>query len=211
MLQRPSLLRCRRSGCCEAEVISYIVFAIATNIWRRERFADITTGALLCEEGTRALKDLACESAIIEPMALSHIGIFVSNLERSLDYYRRVFGYRLYYDNHATAGQDRVVIGIVADVAVELVERAEATRPETGSPADIGGNDWCISFSVAGVDAAYIALRAHGLANMDPPVTLANGMRSAIFRDPDGTLLEIIDLKGPKSLAARARSVLGEV
>ena len=51
------------------------------------------------------------------------------------------------------------------------------------------------------VDAAYEALRVEGLANVNPPITLPNGIRLVFLRDPDGNLFELIDFNGPKTLA----------
>jgi catechol 2,3-dioxygenase-like lactoylglutathione lyase family enzyme len=141
----------------------------------------------------------------LKPLALSHIGINVSNLDRSLGYYRRVFGYQLVYDNDAKEEHDHVLIGVIAGTAVELVKKAAPgghVAPRPVDPNSIGFSG--ITFSVKDVDEAYTALEHEGLANMDPPVTLPNGIRLVLFRDPDGNLLEVIDLKGPKSLAELA-------
>jgi catechol 2,3-dioxygenase-like lactoylglutathione lyase family enzyme len=143
--------------------------------------------------------------ALLKPLALSHIGIHVSNLQRSLEYYRQVFGYQLVYDNEAESGQDRVLIGVVAGTAIELVKKAGGGGQGADtltSPNGVGFSG--ITFSVPDVDDAYAALASRGLANMEPPVTLPNGIRLVLFRDPDGNLLEVIDLKGPKSLAEMA-------
>jgi catechol 2,3-dioxygenase-like lactoylglutathione lyase family enzyme len=144
-------------------------------------------------------------AALLKPRALSHIGIRVSDLARSIDYYRRVFGFQPFYDNHAGPDADRVVIGVIAGLAVELIKRAELgdiPMPQSVDPNAIGFAG--ITFSVDDVDEAFAALQAQDLANMDPPVTVAAGVRLVLFRDPDGNLLEVIDLKGPKSLAEMA-------
>jgi catechol 2,3-dioxygenase-like lactoylglutathione lyase family enzyme len=142
--------------------------------------------------------------SILEPLAFSHISIKVADLVRSLRYYERVFGYRLAYDNQAAGEAERVLIGIIADTAVELVAPPRGSEAQTlqDHPENLNSIGFsCVTFSVPDVDAAYEALRAEGLANVNPPITIANGIRQVFLRDPDGNLLELIDFKGPKTLA----------
>jgi catechol 2,3-dioxygenase-like lactoylglutathione lyase family enzyme len=135
---------------------------------------------------------------VITPSAFSHINIKVSNLDRSLRFYERVLGFRLVYDNSAKGAQDRVLLGIVAGTALELTLPGDGiTTPRDATSAGYS----CITFSVPDVDAAYAALLAAGVACDDSLTTLATGTRLAFFRDPDGNLLEVIDFKGPITLA----------
>jgi catechol 2,3-dioxygenase-like lactoylglutathione lyase family enzyme len=135
---------------------------------------------------------------VITPSAFSHINIKVSNLDRSLRFYERVLGFRLVYDNSAKRAQDRVLIGIVAGSALELTLPGDGiTTPRDATSAGYS----CITFSVPDVDAAYAALLAEGVACEGSLTTLATGTRLAFFRDPDGNLLEVIDFKGPITLA----------
>jgi catechol 2,3-dioxygenase-like lactoylglutathione lyase family enzyme len=135
---------------------------------------------------------------VITPSAFSHINIKVSNLDRSLRFYERVLGFRLVYDNSAKRVQDRVLIGIVAGTALELTLPGDGiTTPREATSAGYS----CITFSVPDVDAAYAALLAEVVACEDSLTTLDTGTRLAFFRDPDGNLLEVIDFKGPITLA----------
>jgi catechol 2,3-dioxygenase-like lactoylglutathione lyase family enzyme len=140
---------------------------------------------------------------VLKPLALSHIGITVADLDRSLQYYRKVLGFQLIYDNQAEEGADRVLIGLIAGAAVELIKKSGDAGLGRIKEIDAIGFS-CITFSVPDVDEAYAALEAAGLANMDPPVTLPVGFRLVFLRDPDGNLLELIDLNGSKSLAEMA-------
>ena len=144
----------------------------------------------------------AVTKSVVEPVALSHVGIRVADVQRSLDFYRRVFGYKLFYDNHATGSDERVLIGVIADVALELVHKPNSPPFRMSSNAN---GYCCVTFSVKDVDVAYSALSAQGLANLDAPVTLPSGVRTVLFQDPDGNLVELIDLKGPISLAEMAK------
>jgi catechol 2,3-dioxygenase-like lactoylglutathione lyase family enzyme len=135
---------------------------------------------------------------VITPSAFSHINVKVSNLDRSLHFYERVLGFRLVYDNGAKMAQDRVLIGIVAGTALELTLPGDGiTAPRDATSAGYS----CITFSVPDVDAAYAALLAEGVACEGSLTTLDTGTRLAFFRDPDGNLLEVIDFKGPITLA----------
>jgi catechol 2,3-dioxygenase-like lactoylglutathione lyase family enzyme len=149
------------------------------------------------------MTDQNASGPIVTPRALSHIGIQVADLARSKAYYRDVLGWQEIYDNQAEPGADHVVIGIVAGLAIELTKKAaaplSAAAPDPNAIGFVG-----ITFSVPDVDVAYAALKAKGLANMDPPVTMPPDVRLVLFRDPDGNLLELIDLRGPKSIAEMA-------
>ncbi|TWB31054.1 VOC family protein [Nitrospirillum viridazoti] len=146
----------------------------------------------------------SADNALVRPLALSHVGIHVSDLSRSIDFYSRVFGFRAFYDNQEGPEKDRVVIGLIANIAVELIKKAKptATEPDGASVGQTPPSTYvALTFSVPDVDIAYGELLAAGLANMGPPTAMPPDIRMVFLRDPDGTLLELIDLGGPKSLA----------
>ncbi len=47
-----------------------------------------------------------------------------------------------------------------------------------------------------GIDAEYERLKAEGIEFMSPPVQMGPTVRFCCFRDPDGTVLELIDFGG---------------
>ncbi len=144
-------------------------------------------------------ENLANARQLLQPMAHSHAGIYVSDMARSISFYRDLLGFDLRYDSAPGQPGDRVVFGLIAGLAVELVKKAELGVTAAPVAAD-GMGIANLSFSVPDVDQAYAALLARNLANMDQPTTLPSGVRLVLFRDPDGNLIELLDLRGPKSV-----------
>ena len=143
--------------------------------------------------------NLASARQLLQPMAHSHAGVYVSDMARSISFYRDLLGFDLRYDSAPGQPGDRVVFGLIAGLAVELVKKAELGVIAAPVAAD-GMGIANLSFSVPDVDQAYAALLARDLANMDQPITLPSGVRLVLFRDPDGNLIELLDLRGPKSV-----------
>lgn len=130
---------------------------------------------------------------VFQVKRLSHLGVKVRDLRRSIEFYERVLGFRLYLDyrNGALPGHDTVV-GMVGDVAIELVHDDHTAA---NAPVDPDGVGWsCVSFGVDDIDVAVASLRADGVDVTDPLQFPA--ARCAFFRDPDLNLLEVIELPG---------------
>lgn len=140
--------------------------------------------------------------AVIDVERMSHLGVKVVDLDRAIEFYERVLGWELALDyrNGALPGHETVV-GIAGGMAIELIHD---DQPLDTPPQPDGYGFSCVSFSVVDVDAASAALRAAGVEVIGPiPFPLA---RAAFFRDPDGNLLEVIQLPGgARSLADAAR------
>jgi lactoylglutathione lyase len=116
-----------------------------------------------------------------------HIGIMVTDMDRSIDFYTRVLGLRL---------RKRVRMSDVTELAflpigdtgteVELICKQGATHPRDGVV-----NHLC--FMVDDVAAVLAHLRQHNveLLNDEPIVAENLGGRIAFFRGPDGEKLEL--------------------
>ena len=137
--------------------------------------------------------------------ALSHVAIRCTDLDRSVAFYRDVFGYDVFIDNRDQPG-GYTVIGLLGGVAMELVksnpspetiERARAT--DTARDAGVGHA--CIAMSVEDIDATHARLKAAGLVKTDAPEQVG-AVRVIFIRDPDGALLEFIQLGGRNSSLA---------
>ena len=61
----------------------------------------------------------------IQLLAHSHAGVYVSDMARSVTFYRDVLGFDVRYDSAPGMPGDRVVIGLIAGLAVELVKQGE--------------------------------------------------------------------------------------
>lgn len=137
-------------------------------------------------------------SPVIEPRRVSHLGIQVSDLARSLAFYEDVLGYKLFLDyRHGALPGHETVIGMIGDLAVELIHDPNVAD-HAATPVPIGLGYACVSFSVDDLDAAGEALRANGVEAT--PVLQFPAARVVFFRDPDGNLLELINVDGAETI-----------
>ena len=141
----------------------------------------------------------AASAPLVDLMAVSHVAIRVSDLDRAVDFYRRVFGYDVFIDNRPGT----TVIGLIGGLAIELIKSPATPEAITAAKAasktaDAAGailGHTCMAFSVADIDAVHARLKTAGLTRTDGPETVGS-VRVVFIRDPDGTLLEFIQLGG---------------
>jgi glyoxylase I family protein len=137
-----------------------------------------------------------------------HTCITVSDLERSIGFYRDLLGLELVMTEESErSGDDRskalgvpkakVKLAILraGDAQVELIEYVTAA----GRPYDRKNNDtgaMHIAFQVEDIDAVYQRMLEHNVRFTAPPATIPagpmEGWRWTYFFDPDGVSLEII-------------------
>lgn len=139
-----------------------------------------------------------------------HVGITVSNLDRSLKFYREVFGVEpdFVVDDDDTTQGDAVgvpapkmrvaVVTLAPNVQVELLEYVEPKgRPYELRNCDVGASHICLV--VNDIDAAYDELAGRGMRPLAPPRLTEdgsemNGWKWFYFRDPDGITVEMVEL-----------------
>jgi catechol 2,3-dioxygenase-like lactoylglutathione lyase family enzyme len=96
------------------------------------------------------------------------------------------------------------VIGLLGGVAMELVKSNPSAevieRTKAATRADGLGHS-CIAMSVEDIDATHAKLKAAGLTTTDAPEQVGT-VRVIFIRDPDGALLEFIQLGGKNSSLA---------
>ena len=120
---------------------------------------------------------------------VAHFSIPVSNVAESTRFYTEIVGCR----HLATVAQGRMAFLDAAGTCVILVERAS---PINRAQEDHGGVHHAFAVAHEDYPAALDHLRAHGVEitfEEDRQGGVLNGPR-AYFRDPDGTVLEFIDL-----------------
>jgi glyoxylase I family protein len=140
-----------------------------------------------------------------EPLPISgfsHVCIGVSDMARSLDFYRDVLGMDVVFDvelegpsmesvTGRSGAEGRMVGGLIGGAMVELL--ALGDEP-TGRPGlRIGYTN--ISFRCDDLDAAYAQTLALGQRPQQEPVDIG-GVRMFFVADPDGTPIELIQLPG---------------
>ncbi|GAB4561457.1 MAG: hypothetical protein Kow0047_08820 [Anaerolineae bacterium] len=124
-----------------------------------------------------------------------HVTITVSDVDRSLAFYRDLLGFpvlgRLYYRNPVGLVIDFLDIGNGAILEIFSFTNAP-TKPTEWIPDDLQVGLRHIAFQVENVDATAARLREAGVPFVVEPMDATGGVRIAFFTDPDGTLLEII-------------------
>ncbi len=131
--------------------------------------------------------------------AFSHICIGVSDIERSLDFYRRLLGFDVVFDVElegpsleAVTGEagakGRMVGGLIGGAMVELL--ALGSTGSSAAGLHLGYTN--MSFSVRDLDAAYRQVGELGFRPAQEPVDIG-GVRMFFVADPDGTPIELVE------------------
>jgi catechol 2,3-dioxygenase-like lactoylglutathione lyase family enzyme len=161
---------------------------------------------------------------------IHHVALAVSDIERSIAFYRDILGLRVTLDiplrssalerllrlRPGTTGRSAIMqqgLSLVGEV--ELVQFTPA--PSTPTPAKGAGGlgAFLLSFAVRGEELAdvYQRLLAKGIACYSEPQVIElegyGAIRAVIFEDPDGQLIELVQLPSadeiqPRRAASRA-------
>ena len=141
---------------------------------------------------------------------MDHISVTVSDMERSLAFYRDLLGmeqietHRLEGETISKmAGKDDVVMQVVRLQAPEtpgmLLDLQEYVQPQgkasNGKLGDVGHSHIC--FGVPDMAQAYQELKAEGVAFVSEPVSFDLGwaiVHVVFFEDPDGYILELMQV-----------------
>jgi glyoxylase I family protein len=140
-------------------------------------------------------------------LATDHTGITVSNLTRSLAFWRDVLGFQLSHRAHHTGELAREVTGVPeAEISIAVlkgyghkIELLEYLAPNDRRhvdlrPCDVGSVH--VAFTVENLDAVLNAIAASGWRTAGQPQTLRSGpnagKRVIYVRDPDGTTIEFM-------------------
>ena len=124
-----------------------------------------------------------------------HVTISVSNINRSLAFYRDLLGFpvlgRLYYHNAVGLTIDFLEIG--EGHILEIFSFSTPTQPAAWIANDLQTGLRHVRFRVNDVDATTARLKQAGVRFTLDPLDATGGVRIAFFEDPDGNALELID------------------
>jgi catechol 2,3-dioxygenase-like lactoylglutathione lyase family enzyme len=145
-------------------------------------------------------------------IAADHTGITVTNLERSLAFWRDVLGFELSHRAHQTGDLAREITGVPgAEISIAVlkapghkIELLEYLAPSDRGhvdlrPCDIGSVH--VALTVDDLGAVLSAIAASGWKAVGQPQTLQSGpnagKRVVYVRDPDGTTIEFMQPPKP--------------
>jgi catechol 2,3-dioxygenase-like lactoylglutathione lyase family enzyme len=141
-------------------------------------------------------------------IAADHTGITVTNLERSLVFWRDVLGFDLSHRAHQKGAMAQEITGVAgAEIMLAVlktpgghkIELLEYLAPPARKhlevrPCDVGSVH--VALTVDDLDAVLSAIAASGWQAAGKPQTLTSGpnagKRVIYVRDPDGTTIEFM-------------------
>ena len=137
-------------------------------------------------------------SAASHISGVSHVSINVADMDRSIEFYRRVFGWEQLFDEQMEGPGFEAITGVpgaagracggrIRDIRVELM--CFNFTPQEPPGAGLGLR--VLSLQVDDADAAYRDLRSSGVRIACEPVDLY-GTRMFFVIDPDGQGIEIV-------------------
>ncbi|MGD0610263.1 MAG: VOC family protein [Anaerolineales bacterium] len=123
-----------------------------------------------------------------------HYTISVSNIEKSLSFYRDLLGFpvlgRLNY--HNKVGLMIYFLDIGNNAILEMFGFQVPTKPSDRIADDLQLGIRHVGFKVKDVDEIALRLKSANVPFTMEPLDAHGGVRIAFFKDPDGILLEII-------------------
>lgn len=149
---------------------------------------------------------------------IHHTAISSGDIERSLSFYRDLLGFeevfKLNWDvgtevlDNITGLKDssaRVVMLKAGNACVELFEYATPT-PERAAGrrpvCDHGITHLCLQ--VSDIDGEYERLKAGGMEFHCPPQSVGEAIRATYGRDPDGNVVELLEVSADNELSVIA-------
>jgi catechol 2,3-dioxygenase-like lactoylglutathione lyase family enzyme len=122
------------------------------------------------------------------PNPIHAITLFVEDLTATREFYQRVFGLPIHFedDDSAVFNFGNTVINLLAvSEAQALIGPARVAGPEAGSRMQF-------SIEVDDVDAMCTDLASRGVQLLNGPMNRPWGIRTASFQDPAGHIWEIV-------------------
>ncbi len=119
-------------------------------------------------------------------MAIESVLLNVTDIARSVDFYRRHFDAQV-----VEQSDDRAVLDVVT--AALVLNRIDAPAESTWVGDDLQRGFRHIGFKVSDLDARVDALHEAGVPFHLEPIHAEGDVRITFFYDPDGTLLELVE------------------
>ena len=111
------------------------------------------------------------------------VTLYVSDLKKAIEFYEKILGLTKKYEYSSYAGFE------CGGVEIGLIPK---DRVETGSTTPT------VEFIVDNVDRFYEMLKKKNVDVIEPPHEEQWGGRQASFKDPDGNVLEVVQISWAK-------------
>jgi glyoxylase I family protein len=148
-------------------------------------------------------------------IAADHTGITVTNLERSLAFWRDILGFELSHQAHQSGDLAAEITGVAgAEILIAVLKTPTGHKLElleylappdrkhvAPRPCDVGSIH--VALTVDNLDAMLSAIAPFGWKAAGTPQTLASGpnagKRVVYIRDADGTTIELMQPPKPEN------------
>ncbi|HEU5316944.1 MAG TPA: VOC family protein [Chloroflexota bacterium] len=136
---------------------------------------------------------------------LEHAGLTVTDLERSVEWYRTMFGCQIVEELHWPENGNRAVYLSLGDEGslLELFHRSGTRKPYDPDREMARYEHICVH--VDDVDAAYAELVAKGARVATAPKPAKRHARLCVVIDPDGFRIELLQPLSPEAHARMVR------
>jgi catechol 2,3-dioxygenase-like lactoylglutathione lyase family enzyme len=134
---------------------------------------------------------------MMKPKAIDHVGLKVTDMDRSLSFYCDGLGLKLLRRSDKSPGIASAVLAVGAQEMNLFSSPAFNTGSADGNPP--GLDHFCLEIESASIDGLMAALAQAGIAVAKPPVKRSDGI-SLFVSDPDDCRVELI-VKSQRSLA----------
>lgn len=118
------------------------------------------------------------------------VNLYTNDIDAGLRFYRDLLGFQETFRTPIDGTPEHVELRLngftIGLGTVEAARRVHGVEAAPGSPAMV------LVVWTDDVDAAYDQLVAAGVPSIQPPHDTGNNNRTALLRDPDGNLVEIV-------------------
>lgn len=113
---------------------------------------------------------------------LNHVGIYVRNLDKSIQFYKELFGFEIVRE--FTSGEAKIAMLDLGDGMLELVQRP-------GSPGNPPEGNWShLALRDPDFDTTVTKLESKNVSTKI--IEMDSGAKLCFFSDPDGHVIEIM-------------------
>lgn len=120
-------------------------------------------------------------------MTLAFVTVGTNDMETSVRFYTEVLGFQLVNRVTPSPGVDLAFLNDPSGVQIELIARA-SDPVVTNSASSVS-----LTFHVADIEATHSHLLSHSTPGLEPPKTLAGGLKLLLAKDPNGVVLGFIE------------------